>query len=134
MKKLTEITRKEETYECDFCKKLMQFPTKECFGCGKHSCNESCNYLHMVDYTGGRPDELDSLRNHHGSGIYLRTLYFCKACNETDAIAKKLYELEKLNASFREQYSEYRRSHYKIAGQIERMIEKKEAKPTRTPT
>jgi len=127
MKTHTKITRDETVFNCDYCLRVVPFYTRECFGCGKGTCNDSCNYEHMVEYQGGRPAELSSMAQRFGTGVYLPTIYFCKKCNATDLIAKQLKGLDKLNMVIEEAYSNYRRAHHKLADKAHRAIEKRES-------
>lgn len=126
MKQTTPITREEEVFTCDYCGKQMPFPTKTCFGCGKHTCNDSCNWK-MTEYPAGRPATLDVSQYRHGTGVYLPCICFCEKCDQTNKLAKLLQAIRTLDADIVEKFAEYRRQHYKLAGAADRIIEKSKA-------
>jgi len=126
MKTVSKVTREEEVFTCDFCGKVVPFYTKECYGCGKGCCNEDCNYLKMLDYPGGHPAELSSMRNHHGTGIYLPEIHFCLECDKSSKVAKNLRGIVSLGVQIAKQYSEYRRAHHKLAAAVDHEISQRE--------
>lgn len=131
MKQLIPSIEVTETFTCDWCGKVMlHFASHECFGCGKHTCNEACWYTHLKEYKGGWPAKLEESHRYsqHGTGIHVPNLFFCHECDKSNEIAKLMREIEEEQTVLKCAFDKYRNIHYEISKKIERMVAKQEAK------